>query len=72
MEQAEQHDQRIRWAEFGLRAFGTLCGLASVAILALTAKHFVDQGAPIEGVAVFGAGSVSMVTAFITLGRRTK
>lgn len=32
----------------------------------------IDQDAPIESVPVFGAGSVSMVTAFIGLGRRTK
>lgn len=72
VEKAARDDRRQQWAEFTLRVFGTLCGLTSVMILALTAKHFVDQGAPIEGVAVFGAGSLSMVTAFITLGRHTK
>ncbi|MGW5456210.1 hypothetical protein [Nocardia sp. NPDC003979] len=72
VEQAERHDQRIRWAELGLRAFGTISGLTTVAIMALTAKHFVDHGAPLEGAGIIGAGSVSIVTAFITLGRRNK
>ncbi|WP_194829234.1 hypothetical protein [Nocardia sp. XZ_19_231] len=69
-ERDARHDRRIRLSAVGLDALGPLCGLASVAILALTAKHFADHGAALEGVAIFGAGSLSMVTAFITLGRR--
>lgn len=70
VEQAERHDQRMQWAELGLRLFGTLAGLGSVVVLALVAKYFVDHGAATQGAGIFGLGAASMVAAFLTHRRR--
>lgn len=69
VERAERHDQRMDWADLGLRAFGMLSGLGVVAILGSTAVHFASTGAPTQGLGLFGAGSAGIVGAFLTVRR---
>lgn len=69
VERAERHDRRMDWADVCLRVLGMLTGLAAVAILGWTAMHFASQGAPTQGLGVFGAGSASIIGAFLTVRR---
>jgi len=43
----------------------TLCGLASVAILAFLAKYLADRGATATALTLFGASTASMVSVFV-------
>jgi hypothetical protein len=69
VERAERHDRLMDWADLALRALGLFCGLGAVAVLGWTAAHFASSGAPTQGLAVFGAGSASIVGAFLTVRR---
>jgi uncharacterized membrane protein len=71
IERAERHDHRMDWADVVLRLLGMLSGLAAVAILGWTAMHFASTGAATQGLGVFGAGSASIIGAFLTV-RRTR
>lgn len=69
VERAERHARAMAWAEFALRALGLVAGLGSVAILGWTAAHFAISGAATQGLGVFGAGSASIVGAFLSVRR---
>lgn len=71
VERAERHEHRMDWADFVLRALGLVSGLAAVVVLGWTAAHFASSGAPTQGLGVFGAGSASIIGAFLTV-RRTR
>lgn len=62
----EGHRRRLDLLEFGSKVFGQVCGLCTVAILALLAKYFVDQGAPTQGASIIITGAVGIVTIFVT------
>ncbi len=67
---------RLRIGEAWIRVLGHVCGLTTVGTFALLAKHFVDQGAPVQGAWIICTGAVSIVGVFITgrvvqaMGRR--
>ncbi|HEX5403756.1 MAG TPA: hypothetical protein VFX16_15810 [Pseudonocardiaceae bacterium] len=69
VERAERHDRRMDWADLALRTLGLFSGLGAVVVLGWTAMHFASSGAPTQGLGVFGAGSASIVGAFLTVRR---
>lgn len=69
VERAERHDRVMDWADLALRVLGLVCGLGAVVVLGWTAVHFASSGAPTQGLGVFGAGSASIIGAFITVRR---
>lgn len=69
VERAERHARAMAWADFVLRALGLVAGLGSVGILGWTAAHFATSGAATQGLGVFGAGSASIVGAFLSVRR---
>lgn len=71
LERAERHDRRMDWANFCLRFLCLLSSLGAVTILGWSAMHFADHGAPTHVMAIFSAGTVSVIGAFAAV-RRSK
>ncbi|WP_285486577.1 hypothetical protein [Amycolatopsis taiwanensis] len=69
VQRTERHDRLMDRADLVLRALGLFAGLGAVTILGMTAAHFGSIGAPTQGLGVFGAGSASIVGAFLTVRR---
>jgi hypothetical protein len=69
VERAERHDRRMDWADVCLRGLGVAAGIGAVVIMGWTAMHFASQGAPTQGLGIFGAGSASIIGAFLTVRR---
>jgi hypothetical protein len=69
VERAERHARAMAWADFGLRTLGLFFGLGAVGVLGWTAAHFASSGAATQGLGVFGAGSASIVGAFLSVRR---
>lgn len=71
-----RHRRRLAMLQEFRQWLPYLSAFGSVALFVWLAKYFVDNGAPIEGASVVGAGLATLVAAFlgtrVVSGRRAK
>lgn len=65
MEAAARHERRLDYIAVVMQATTLVFALASVVIMALTAKYYADHHAAGDGVKIFGFGAASIVAAFL-------
>ena len=59
-EQQARHERRLDYIAVGLQALRLVFALASVTIISLTAKYYVDHNAASQGCEIFGLGAGSI------------
>jgi hypothetical protein len=65
MDIAARHERRLDYISVAMQAVALVFALASVAIMALTAKYYADHNAASDGVKIFGFGAASIVAGFL-------
>jgi hypothetical protein len=70
IETAERHQRRTEIIELVSRIFGQICGFATVIVMALLARYFVDHGAPSQGAAIIVSGAAATVVGIFVTGKR--
>jgi hypothetical protein len=62
---AARHERRLDCIAVAMQAVALVFAMASVVIMAVTARYYADHQAASDGVKIFGFGAASIVAAFL-------